>query len=145
MNQLVPGLLEKLWALVNAAADDDVFDEDAAYLNEKLKAIQALCKNYDRKGIMDILDNLLSVKFSSATRKALIRTALSLVGRVPYFWGGKSAAGWNEDWNKPRLVSASALRAVKKSARWAPRALLQAATCITKCFTKAGRKTPPNI
>ena len=71
INQLVPGLLEKLWALVNAADDDGIFDEDAAYLNEKLKAIQALCKNYDRKGIMDILDNLLSYKFSSATRKAL--------------------------------------------------------------------------
>ncbi len=24
---------------------------------------------------------------------------------MPYFWGGKSAAGWNEKWNTPRLVT----------------------------------------
>lgn len=43
----------------------------------------------------------------SATRKELIRTALSLVGRVPYFWGGKSEPGWNPDWNTPKLVTAA--------------------------------------
>ena len=31
----------------------------------------------------------------------------SLVGRVPYFWGGKSAPGWNEAWNTPRLVTSA--------------------------------------
>ena len=44
---------------------------------------------------------------SSGTRKELMRAALSLVGRVPYFWGGKSAPGWNEAWNTPRLVTAA--------------------------------------
>lgn len=43
----------------------------------------------------------------SATRKELIRVGLSLVGRVPYFWGGKSAAGWNPEWNTPKLVTAA--------------------------------------
>jgi len=43
----------------------------------------------------------------SPVRKELMRVALSLVGRVPYFWGGKSAAGWNEDWNTPRLVTSA--------------------------------------
>ena len=43
----------------------------------------------------------------SGTRKELMRVALSLVGRVPYFWGGKSAPGWNEAWNTPRLVTAA--------------------------------------
>lgn len=43
----------------------------------------------------------------SGARKELMRTALSLVGRVPYFWGGKSAPGWNEAWNTPRLVTAA--------------------------------------
>ena len=42
----------------------------------------------------------------SQTRKDLMNTALSLVGRVPYFWGGKSAAGWNDEWNTPKLVTA---------------------------------------
>lgn len=40
----------------------------------------------------------------SGKRKELMRCALSLVGRVPYFWGGKSAPGWNEEWNTPKLV-----------------------------------------
>ncbi len=43
----------------------------------------------------------------SGTRKELMRAALSLVGRVPYFWGGKSAPGWNDAWNTPRLVTAA--------------------------------------
>ena len=43
----------------------------------------------------------------SATRKHILTTALSLVGKVPYFWGGKSAAGWNDAWNTPRLVTAA--------------------------------------
>ena len=43
----------------------------------------------------------------SPARKQIMSAALSLVGRVPYFWGGKSAAGWNEDWNTPKLVTAT--------------------------------------
>lgn len=49
---------------------------------------------------------MLTVETSDPKRLQVIREALSLVGRVPYFWGGKSAAGWNEDWNSPKLVSA---------------------------------------
>lgn len=43
----------------------------------------------------------------SATRKHILTTALSLVGKVPYFWGGKSGPGWNDEWNTPRLVTAA--------------------------------------
>lgn len=43
----------------------------------------------------------------NATRKHILSTGLSLVGKVPYFWGGKSAAGWNEKWNTPRLVTSN--------------------------------------
>lgn len=53
--------------------------------------------------LLEILNNLTC----SETRKLLIKTALSLVGRVPYFWGGKSAAGWNDEWNTPKLVTSS--------------------------------------
>ncbi len=38
-------------------------------------------------------------------RQAVLRAAFSLVGRVPYFWGGKSEPGWNEEWNAPRIVT----------------------------------------
>lgn len=41
------------------------------------------------------------------TRKYILSTALSLVGKVPYFWGGKSPPGWNDAWNTPKLVTAA--------------------------------------
>ena len=41
------------------------------------------------------------------TRKHILSTALSLVGKVPYFWGGKSGPGWNDEWNTPKLVTAA--------------------------------------
>ena len=41
------------------------------------------------------------------TRKYILSTALSLVGKVPYFWGGKSDAGWNDEWNTPKVVTAT--------------------------------------
>lgn len=43
----------------------------------------------------------------TGTRRLLLETGLSLVGKVPYFWGGKSAAGWNDEWNTPKLVTAA--------------------------------------
>lgn len=43
----------------------------------------------------------------NTTRKHILTTALSLVGKVPYFWGGKSAPGWNDEWNTPKLVTAA--------------------------------------
>lgn len=43
----------------------------------------------------------------NAARKHILTTALSLVGKVPYFWGGKSPPGWNDEWNTPKLVTAA--------------------------------------
>ena len=43
----------------------------------------------------------------SPMRKHILTTALSLVGKVPYFWGGKSGPGWNNEWNTPKLVTAA--------------------------------------
>jgi cell wall-associated NlpC family hydrolase len=51
--------------------------------------------------LVEFLDNL----NCSPERKELMTAALSLVGRVPYFWGGKSSAGWNETWNTPKVVT----------------------------------------
>ena len=53
------------------------------------------------------LNDFLAALECSGARKELMRAALSLVGRVPYFWGGKSGPGWNEAWNTPRLVTAA--------------------------------------
>lgn len=43
----------------------------------------------------------------SPVREHILTTALSLVGRVPYFWGGKSPPGWNDEWNTPKLVTSA--------------------------------------
>lgn len=40
-------------------------------------------------------------------REHILKTGLSLVGRVPYFWGGKSPPGWNDEWNTPKLVTSA--------------------------------------
>ena len=42
----------------------------------------------------------------SAERKKVIKAACSLVGKVNYFWGGKSSAiGWDSEWGKLKTVS----------------------------------------
>lgn len=41
----------------------------------------------------------------SVQREAVVLTAHSLVGQVPYFWGGKyNQIGWNPMWGVPRIV-----------------------------------------
>ena len=41
-------------------------------------------------------------------RKAVVETAVQLVGRVSYFWGGKSLTlGWDERWGVPTEVTAA--------------------------------------
>ena len=53
----------------------------------------------------DILKNL--PESLSAERKKVIKAACSLVGKVNYFWGGKSSAiGWDSEWGKLKTVSA---------------------------------------
>ena len=40
-------------------------------------------------------------------RRAFVESGASLVGRVGYFWGGKSdAVGWDERWGVPAVVTA---------------------------------------
>lgn len=44
----------------------------------------------------------------SETRKAVVRQALTLVGKVNYFWGGKSLViGWDNRWGQPMEVWAA--------------------------------------
>ena len=53
----------------------------------------------------DILKNL--PDSLSPERKKVIKAACSLVGKVNYFWGGKSSViGWDSEWGKLKTVSA---------------------------------------
>lgn len=46
-----------------------------------------------------------------ADRKAVVQTAYSLLGKVNYFWGGKSSAiGWDSRWGTPIRVTATGSR-----------------------------------
>lgn len=57
------------------------------------------------RATQDILKNL--PDSLSAERKKVIKAACSLVGKVNYFWGGKSSAiGWDSEWGKLKTVSA---------------------------------------
>lgn len=43
----------------------------------------------------------------STSRRAFVESASSLLGRVSYFWGGKSdALGWDSRWGVPAVVTA---------------------------------------
>ena len=53
--------------------------------------------------IKDLIENV--PKFTSKQQEKLYDTALSLVGKVNYFWGGKSLSGWNNEWGKSTLVT----------------------------------------
>lgn len=54
----------------------------------------------------DVLKNL--PKSLPQKRKDVVKAACSLVGKVNYFWGGKSSAiGWDSEWGKMRRVSAA--------------------------------------
>ena len=57
------------------------------------------------RAAQDILKNLPNTL--PAERKKVIKAACSLVGKVNYFWGGKSSAiGWDSEWGKLKTVSA---------------------------------------
>ena len=54
----------------------------------------------------EILENL--PEDLSEERKMIVKKACSLVGKVTYFWGGKSSCiGWDSEWGKMRTVTAT--------------------------------------
>lgn len=47
-------------------------------------------------------------EYTSDTQRVFVEAAISIVGKVRYFWGGKSSAiGWDENWGKPCVVQSS--------------------------------------
>ena len=82
-NQALDILLEELDSISAVMGDLSISQEDAIALLQNLP---------------DDLD---------ATRKAVIEHALSLVGKVNYFWGGKSLVlGWDSRWGTTMQVTA---------------------------------------
>ena len=51
----------------------------------------------------------------SSEGKSVVKKACSLVGKVNYFWGGKSSAiGWDSEWGKMKLVTAEGINKYAK-------------------------------
>lgn len=118
--------------------DDDVDDSYTgialtititAKTAEQMRLIYAFTK-YQNDGLDILLENLgsLNIPMGSLTisqedaiallenlpddldpaRKAVMETAVQLVGRVSYFWGGKSLSlGWDDRWGVPMEVTAA--------------------------------------
>ena len=73
--------------------------------------------------ITEMLENL--PEDLSPERKAVMEAAYSLVGKVNYFWGGKSSAiGWDSRWGTPtKVTAAGSIRVLHDLLDWTVRAL----------------------
>lgn len=90
------------------SAEELLKPEYAQMLSELIGAMDVTGNNVEISdaALRDILDNL--PETVSEKRKATVKTAFSLVGKVSYFWGGKSSAiGWDSRWGTPKKVTAT--------------------------------------
>ena len=90
------------------SAEELLKPEYAQMLSELIGAMDVTGNNVEISdaALQDILDNL--PETVSEKRKATVKTAFSLVGKVSYFWGGKSSAiGWDNRWGTPKKVTAA--------------------------------------
>lgn len=90
------------------SAEELLKPEYAQMLSELIGAMDVTGNNVEISdaALRDILDNL--PEAVSEKRKATVKTAFSLVGKVSYFWGGKSSAiGWDSRWGTPKKVTAT--------------------------------------
>ena len=89
------------------SAEELLKPEYAQMLSELIGAMDVTGNNVEISdaALRDILDNF--PEAVSEKRKATVKTAFSLVGKVSYFWGGKSSAiGWDSRCT-PRKVTAA--------------------------------------
>lgn len=105
-----------LYITTNAKTKDEMIAQ-YQFTEKQIEALETLLANADgligatqslaisdgtAKGVIDALPDTLPAK-----RKAVVKAACSLVGKVNYFWGGKSSAiGWDSRWGKMALVTA---------------------------------------
>ena len=79
----------------------DVLLENLGSLNVPMGSLSI--SQEDAIGLLENLPDVLDPE-----RKAVVETAVQLVGRVSYFWGGKSLTlGWDDRWGTPMEVTAA--------------------------------------
>ena len=117
------------------SGDDDGWTEKNLYITisvktaEEMKAVYHFNRNQiaaldelleQRALLLELLEDVYSVSGDTAAllrdlpeglspeREAVVRSACSLVGKVNYFWGGKSLViGWDVRWGELRQVTAA--------------------------------------
>ena len=117
------------------SGDDDGWTEKNLYITisvktaEEMKAVYHFNRNQiaaldelleQRVLLLELIEDVYSVSGDTAAllrdlpeglspeREAVVRTACSLVGKVNYFWGGKSLIiGWDARWGELRQVTAA--------------------------------------
>ena len=117
------------------SGDDDGWTERNLYITitaktaEEMKTVYHFNRNQiaaldelleQRALLLELLEDVYSVSGDTAAllrdlpeglspeREAVVRTACSLVGKVNYFWGGKSLVlGWDSRWGEVRQVTAA--------------------------------------
>lgn len=90
------------------SAEELLKPEYAQMLSELIGAMDVTGNDVEISdaALRDILDSF--PETVSEKRKATVKTAFSLVGKVSYFWGGKSSAiGWDSRWGTPKKVTAA--------------------------------------
>ena len=79
----------------------DILLENLGSLNVPMGSL-----NISQEDAIKLLENL--PDDLDPERKAVVETAVQLVGRVSYFWGGKSLTlGWDDRWGVPTEVTAA--------------------------------------
>ena len=79
----------------------DILLENLGSLNVPMGSL-----NISQEDAIELLENL--PDDLDPPRKAVVETAVQLVGRVSYFWGGKSLTlGWDDRWGVPTEVTAA--------------------------------------
>ena len=79
----------------------DILLENLGSLNVPMGSL-----NISQEDAIELLENL--PDDLAPERKAVVETAVQLVGRVSYFWGGKSLTlGWDDRWGVPTEVTAA--------------------------------------
>ena len=109
-----------LYITITAKTKDQMISE-YGFTRKQKEALETLLENADgfigatrSLAISDVtaqqvIDNL--PDSLSAERKNVVKKACSLVGKLTYFWGGKSSAiGWDSEWGKMKLVTAEGSR-----------------------------------
>lgn len=133
-----------LYITINSKTKDDMISE-YSFNAKQQEALNTILENNDvllsaaqSLVISDTTakDVLASLPDSiSAERKAVIKAACSLVGKVNYFWGGKSAAiGWDSEWGKMKLVTAEGSRSSGSMRPFG----LDCSGYVTWCFINSG-------